>query len=66
MGIAEDRLFTPADEGRLLAKLASESRPPVEINCLGSFIGVGGGCLRSGTTEFVRRRPAPLIVGNCG
>lgn len=43
MGIAEDRVFTPADEGRLLAKLASESRPPVEINCLGSFIGVGGG-----------------------
>lgn len=67
MGIAEDRDFTPIDDGRLLAKLASESRPPVERNCHGSFVvGIGSGCRRSGTTEFVRWRPAPRIAGNCG
>lgn len=49
-----------AVEGRLLVKLASDSRPGtgVERNCHGSaeFTGVGGGC------SAARRRPAGLIV----
>lgn len=58
-----------AIEGRLLQKLASDSRPGtgVERNCQGSavLVGVGGGGRLSGARDSVgRRRPGPLIVGD--
>lgn len=70
MGAAEKRGFKPADdEGRLLAKLASESRP-VEMKChvspgvAATLVGVGGGGRRSDASESVaRRRVEFLIVG---
>lgn len=64
MGTVERRLEREAVEGRLLQKLASESRWLVE-NCHGSAaVGVGGG-LRS-CVSVGRRRPAPvgLILGD--
>lgn len=71
MGTAEERGFNPADEeedGRLLAKLASDSRPEY-TKCHGSpgvaaaLVGVGGGGRRSEASEsLARRRPAFLIV----
>lgn len=71
MGTMEDRGFMPAEEeGRLLAKLASESRP-VEMKCHGSpgvaatLVGVGGGGRRSdASASAARRRVEFLIVGD--
>ena len=58
------------EEGRLLAKLASESRP-VEMKAHGSpgvgatLVGVGGGGRRSDARESAaRRRVEFLIVGD--
>lgn len=65
------RGFRPSEDedGRLLAKLASESRPPADMYCHASLgvaaVGVGGGGLRSLAADCLppRRRPVPLIIG---
>lgn len=68
LGAAAEGRPVEATDGRLLQKLASDSRrgTGVERYCQGSavLVGVGGGGRRSGAKDSAgRRRPGPLIVG---
>lgn len=69
LGTAVEERPAEAMEGRLLQKLASESRPGTGVDrcCHGSavLVGVGGGGRRSGARDSVaRRRAAALIFGD--